>query len=101
MLLLNAQELLVPAQSGSGQSALYIQRLGLIVVLPSSSEPCGQALRQIGGKNFFLRYPQVVRHAIVSHDPGFGIEHSKRSAPVAIAGLAYGAGINEIAAVLS
>src|ERR1035438_9383177 len=36
-----------------------------------------------------------------SHDPGVGIEYGEGGAPVAIAGLAHGAGIDEIAAIFA
>ena len=35
------------------------------------------------------------------HDPGVGVEHGEGGAPVAIAGLTDGAGIDEIAAILA
>src|ERR1700704_1450543 len=70
-------------------------------VLSSGGKPSSQALRQIRSQDFFLRDAQVVRHAIVSHDPRLGVEHGECRPPVAIAGLSNGAGVDEIAAIFS
>src|ERR1700722_17301049 len=55
--------------------------------LPSRGKPCGQALGQVRGQDFFLRYPQIVRDAIVSHNPGFTVEHGEGGTPIAVARL--------------
>ena len=68
-------------------------------MLSSRGQAGGEALRQIGGENFFLRHAQVVRDAVESDDPRIGVEHGERGTPVAIAGLANGAGVDEIAAI--
>src|SRR5271170_6550555 len=69
--------------------------------LPSGGEPGGQPLRQIGSDNFLLRHAQVVRHTIKSHDPSLSVKYGKCGAPVAIARLAYGTGVDEIAAIFA
>jgi hypothetical protein len=75
--------------------------LQLQIVLSPGGEPGGQARRQVRGDDFFLGYSEIVGHAMEGHDPGVGVEHGEGGAPVAVAGLADGAGIDEIAAIFA
>ncbi len=50
----------------------------------------------VGGEDTLLRGFQVVGGAVVVDDVGFGIEQGEGGTPVAVAGLADGAGVNHV-----
>lgn len=54
---------------------------------------------KVGGVDLFLRHTKVVGNALKSHDAGAGVERGESGAPIAVAGLSDGAGIDEVVAI--
>ena len=65
--------------------------------LRAFGQPGRQSLRQSCSKNLLLRAIQIVGHAVEAHHRNHIVVQRKRGAPVAIARLPHGAGIQQVA----
>ena len=65
----------------------------------AGGEAGGEARRQVGGEDSVLRGFQVVGRSVEVDDLGFGIEEGEGSAPISVAGLSNGAGIDQVTGV--
>jgi hypothetical protein len=64
--------------------------------LSSRRQTSREPWREVGSKNFFLGYAQVVGHAMEADNPCVAVEHGEGGSPVSISRLPNRAGIDEI-----
>ena len=86
------------ALSSPAAKRAKLKHPGKLEGLTTLGEAGGEALGQVGVADALLRGLHVIRDAVIGDLPGAGIEEGEGGAPVAVARLAHGAGIDEVGA---